>query len=211
METFPIVHVWSDIACPFCYIGKKRLMSALPKHAKIQWHSFLLQPHQVTNPDMTLTAFLAKSKGWSMEQTMAIQQQVTDMAAEDGLVMRMHQVIPANTRRAHTLLQLHKESPEVNALVENLFKAYFEDGLNIDDESLLLEIHLAAGGSNESWEFRNSSAIQNAIDHDIQQASQMGIRGVPYFYFENHFTISGAQSLVVFQQAVAQLTANQNV
>jgi predicted DsbA family dithiol-disulfide isomerase len=211
MDTFPIVHVWSDIACPFCYIGKKRLMDALPSHAKIQWHSFLLQPHQVTTPDITLTAFLAKSKGWSMEQTMAIQQQVTDMAAEDGLVMRMNQVIPANTRKAHALMQLHKQSPDVNALVEKLFKAYFEDGLNIDDESLLLDLHKSAGGSIELWNLRNSTAIQDAIDHDIQQATQMGIRGVPFFYFENQFTISGAQSPSVFEQAVAQLTANQKV
>jgi predicted DsbA family dithiol-disulfide isomerase len=207
MSTFPIVHVWSDIACPFCYIGKKRLLQALPSDAIIRWHSFVLQPNQVTNPSITLHQFLAQSKGWSEAQTIQIQQEVTAMAAKDGLTMHMDKVIPANTIQAHLLIQMHANRPSATTVVERLFKAYFEEGLNVDDPEVLKSIHLECGGDEEQWSMREHPQWRKDLEKDLQQAAQMGIRGVPFTYFEDHFTISGAREPIVFEQAVAQLSA----
>jgi predicted DsbA family dithiol-disulfide isomerase len=204
MESIKI-HIWSDIACPFCYIGKARLFKVLPENASIVWHSFILQPFQVTQPELTLTAFLAQSKGWSVEQTRAIQNQVTSLAADEGLFWNMDKVIPANTRRAHALLQLHKLNGNANMAKEQLFEAYFVNGLNIDDEEVLFNIHISCGGTEESWQQIYSKTIQEAIDRDLEQAAAYTIKGVPYFYFENAFSISGAQPISVFQEAMTQL------
>jgi predicted DsbA family dithiol-disulfide isomerase len=210
MTTFPIVHVWSDIACPFCYIGKRRLMNALPPDTRVEWHSFILQPDQVTTPGINLTQFLAQSKGWSLEQTQGLQAQVVAMAAADGIVMNMDQVIPANTRRAHALIQAHRHAASAQLLVESLFKAYFEEGLNIDDEAVLADIHTKCAGTAAQWQAYLHVETQQAIDEDLKQAAQIGIQGVPFIYFENHFAIRGAREQVVFDQAVAQLLENQN-
>ena len=207
MSSFPIVHVWSDIACPFCYIGKKRLLQVLPSDAVVRWHSFVLQPNQVTNPAITLNQFLAQSKGWSEAQAAQIQHDVTAMAAKDDILMRMDKVIPANTIQAHLLIQMHAALPSATAVVERLFKAYFEEGLNVDDPAILERIHFECGGDAEQWSMREHPQWRKDLEKDLHQAAQMGVRGVPFTYFENHFTISGAQEPRVFEQAVAQLMA----
>lgn len=210
MTPLPTIHIWSDIACPFCLIGKKRLFDVLPENARIEWHSFILQPQQVTDPSISLATFLARSKGWSAEQTAQIQAQVTDMAAQDGIVMRMEHTVPANTTQAHRLLQVHKNHPSIHRLVELLFKAYFEEGRNIDDTNVLHDIHIAAGGSPAMWEQRLHPDADKNLQQDLQLATQMGIRGVPFFYFEDRFTISGAREPEVFRQAIAQLIGDQD-
>jgi predicted DsbA family dithiol-disulfide isomerase len=211
MKTLPTIHIWSDIACPFCMIGKKRLFDAMPENAQIVWHSFILQPDQITDPNSTLNEVLAKSKGWSTEQTTQIQAQVTQMAAEDGLVMNMDRVVPANTTRAHLLIQMHKNKPTANALVAKLFAAYFTDGKNIDDLQVLQEIHSEVGGSASDWEMIDHPEYRRGLQNDLQMAAQMGVRGVPFFYFEDHFTISGAREPEVFRQAIGQFSVNQSV
>jgi predicted DsbA family dithiol-disulfide isomerase len=208
MSQLPTIHIWSDIACPFCMIEKKRLFDALPENSNVVWHSFILQPDQITDPDITLLQFLANSKGWSLEQTAQIQAQVTAMAKADGIEMNMDKVIPANTKRAHQLIQLHKDLPSVNAVVSKLFDAYFRDGLNIDDLDVLQHIHIQAGGKTDAFDRLNHPEIILQVQQDIQQANQMGVRGVPFFYFEDHFTISGAREQEVFRQAIAQFSGS---
>lgn len=208
MSTLPTIHIWSDIACPFCMIGKKRLFDALPENTNVVWHSFILQPHQITDPSSTLNAFLAKTKGWSHEQTAQIQAQVTAMAQGDGITMHMDRVIPANTTQAHLLIQMHKQAPSANALIARLFDAYFNEGLNIDDREVLARIHREVGGDPQTFDQIDQAEFRESLEKDLQMAAQMGIRGVPFFYFEDHFTISGAREPEVFRQAIAQLTGS---
>jgi hypothetical protein len=132
---------------------------------------------------------------------------VTAMAAKDDILMSMDKVIPANTIQAHLLIQMHAALPSATAVVERLFKAYFEEGLNVDDPAILERIHFECGGDAGQWSMREHPQWRKDLEKDLHQAAQMGVRGVPFTYFENHFTISGAQEPRVFEQAVAQLMA----
>lgn len=208
MTALPTIHIWSDIACPFCMIGKKRLFDVLPENAKVIWHSFILQPDQITDPNTMLNAYLAKTKGWSHEKTAQIQAQVTAMAQGDGITMHMDRVIPANTTQAHLLIQMHKQSSTANALVARLFQAYFTDGLNIDDREVLAQIHREVGGDPHVFEVIDHPDDRAGLQNDLRMAAQLGVRGVPFFYFEDQFTISGAREPEVFRQAIAQLSGS---
>ncbi len=204
------VEIWSDVMCPFCYIGKRRFEQALNSFVysdkvEIIWRSFQLNPNLETDADVNINEYLAETKGWSLDQARQMNQRVTNMAAEEGLGYNMEQAIVANSYDAHRLVQFAKEHNKGDEMEELLFKSYFTDGKNIADHQTLVSLADHIGlDSTETKELLQSNKYSNAVDHDIQLAKNINISGVPFFLFNRQFAISGARETDVFLKALKQ-------
>lgn len=204
------IEVWSDTICPFCYIGKRKLEKALAKidtdHAiEIEWKSFQLQPDIPKDlPKSTsMIEFLAQSKSWSIEESKAAHQHVTQMAAQEGLEYRFDRAVVANSMDANRFIHLAKRFSVQNEAEELLFRAYFTEGKDIADIATLVEIGQAIGIDEDVVrDAMDSDAFQHAVDQDIQEAQAIGVRGVPFFVFDRKFAISGAQADEVFEDTI---------
>jgi predicted DsbA family dithiol-disulfide isomerase len=202
------IEIWSDVVCPFCYIGKRKLEKALEKFSfkdkvEIEWKSFQLNPDQKTNPNVSVLENLAESKGWSLEQTLEITSNVVNMAATQGLDFNYDKAVVANTRNAHRLIHLAKESGKGDAMKELLLSAYFSEGKNIDDSETLISLGEAVGLDLEKIKVMlESNQFEDAVDQDIYEARQIGVKGVPFFVLDKKFGISGAQPDKVFDQTL---------
>lgn len=208
------IDIWSDVVCPFCYIGKRSLekgiaMSGLGDRVHITWHSFLLDPEMKEHVGESVIQYLAKRKGISEEQSQAMHAQVTERAAEFGLHYRFDQAKIANTLFAHTLIQKAHERDEAGAMEEVLFKAYFCEGKDLNDIDTLKQLG-QEGGLQEA---ECAHALQTddykfAVWNDVKMAQDIGIQGVPFFIFNRRFAISGAQNADVFRDAIIQASQN---
>lgn len=206
--------------CPFCYIGKRKFELALEQfnHAEdieIEWMSFQLNPDMKTDPKTNITKYLSETKGWSLEQTEQMNQRVIEMGKEVGLEYNMDQIIVANSYNAHRLIQFAKTKDKGDEAEEALFRAYFTDGENIDDTNTLIDIGEQIGlGNAQIMKILNSDQFSNAVDHNIEAAKGLNIRGVPFFLFDRKYAISGAQKKVVFLKALnksyQEMTARTN-
>lgn len=202
------VEIWSDVMCPFCYIGKRRFEKALEQFdAKdkidIVWKSFQLNPAMETDPSKNITEYLAEVKGWSIPQARQINQQVTDMAKAEGLQYDFDKAIVANSFNAHRLIQLAKVNGKGDAMEEALFKAYFTEGKNIDDQNTLTELAIEIGiAASEVQSIFAGSDYTEAVENDIYEAQQIGVRGVPYFVLNDKYAVSGAQASETFLGAL---------
>ena len=204
------IEIWSDIACPFCYIGKRKLEKAIQKlddssQVEVEWKSFQLNPDMISNPSLSTLDYLSQTKGWSMEQTLQVTSQVISMAKEEGLNFDFTQTVVANTKQAHRLLHLAKEKGKQDALKESLFQAYFIEGKNIDQQEVLLHcadsVGLDRDEAKQVLDLRNFDA---AIDQDVYESRLIGVQGVPFFVFDRKFGISGAQPDEVFDRTLRQ-------
>lgn len=204
------IEIWSDVACPFCYIGKRRLEEALSTfehkdNVEIEWKSYLLNPDMATDADKTLNEYLAENKGWTKEYTEQVQGHVTAMAAEVGLEYHLDKAVPANTKQAHNLIQLAKTKGKGEEMEEVLFRAYFTEGKNLDDTTTLMEIGKGIGLTSDEMETTlNNKSYDSSIEKDIYEGIQIGVKGVPFFVFDNRYGISGAQPLEVFTRTLRQ-------
>ena len=204
------IEIWSDIMCPFCYIGKRRLEAALeefPHKDKVEvvWKSFLLNPEMETDPEKSIAQYLAETKGWTLEQAKDAGDQVAAMAREEGLEYDFDKVVVANGRRAHRLLQYAKMVEKGDQMKERLFKAYFTEGVNIADETALVPLAEEVGLDVEkAKEALRSKDFDRAVNHDIYESQQLGVRGVPFFVLDQKYGVSGAQAKETFAQALEQ-------
>ena len=202
------IEIWSDVVCPFCYIGKRKLEKAIEKFpfkdkVEIEWKSFQLNPDQETNPNTSTLEHLAQSKGWSMEQTREITSNVVNMAAAQGLEFDFDKAVVANTKNAHRLIHLAKEAGKGDAMKERLLSAYFSEGKNVDDFSTLLDLGKEVGLEEEKIKVMlESNQYEDAVEQDIYESRQLGVRGVPFFVLDRKFGISGAQPDEVFDQTL---------
>jgi predicted DsbA family dithiol-disulfide isomerase len=203
-----IIHIWSDIVCPFCYIGKRRIEEALKEVSEttevhLIWHSFQLDPGLTPVAGQSIYESLAERKGWSVSEAKSISAQVSEMASAAGLHYNFDSVIPANTYNGHRLIHLANDFGLQGAMKETLLAAYFTEGKNIGDPDTLAAIAQQAGVPvARAREVLSGNEFGDAVDQDMRQASRMGIRGVPYFLFENNQAISGAQPVEVFREAI---------
>lgn len=211
------IEIWSDIVCPFCYIGKRRLEEALAdfKHAdkvEVVWKSFQLDPNQVTNPNISVVEDLARKKGWTLEYASDASESVADMAAEEGLFYDFDKAIPANTFNAHRLLQFAKTKGLGSVLKEALLRAYFMDGKNVDDTETLLTLADENGLSTDKTRevLSNPTTYRNEVLEDINEAKDLGISGVPFFVIDRKYGISGAQPLSVFANTLQKAWVETN-
>lgn len=202
------VEIWSDVMCPFCYIGKRRFEDALQQFGrrdeiKVEWKSFQLNPHMQTDPNVNINQYLAEAKGWTLDHAKNMNDYVTNMAAEAGLTYNFDKAIVANSFNAHRLSHLAKKHGLGEAAEEALFKAYFTDGKNTDDKETLVELGVSIGlNADEIRQTVDGDAFADEVRHDIAEAQYLGIQGVPFFVMNNKYGVSGAQAVPVFTQTL---------
>ena len=204
------VDIWSDVRCPFCYIGKRKFEMALENfehkdQIEVEWHSFELDPNTVTRPDVNPVDYLAQIKGQPREWATEMNQRVTDTAAEVGLTFNLENSVVANSFNAHRLIQLAKSNGLDNEIEEKLFIDYFTGGKNIDDKEVLIEAGVAVGLERLAIEMMlNSDSFTDEVRLDQKIAQQIGIQGVPFFVFDQKLAVSGAQPPETFLGALEQ-------
>ena len=207
------IEIWSDVVCPFCYIGKRKIEKALDKfpfkeNVEIEWKSFQLNPDQQTNPTISTLEHLSQSKGWSMDQTREITSNVVNMAAAQGLEFDFERAVVANTKNAHRLIHLAKEFGKGGEMKERLLLAYFSEGKNVDDAATLISIGKEVGLEEQNIKaMLESDQYEQAVDQDVYESRQIGVKGVPFFVLDRKFGISGAQADEVFDQTLAKAWA----
>jgi len=200
--------IWSDVMCPFCYIGKRNFELALKEfpqkeQVEIEWKSFQLNPDMVTDPSKNINEFLAEHKGISVAQAKQMNDRVTEMAREVGLLYDFDKAIVANSFDAHRLSHFAKKHGVQNAVEELLFKAYFTEGKNTADHEILIAIAVEAGlNSEEARTMLASNQFADDVNNDIYEAQQVGARGVPFFVFDYKYAVSGAQPSELFLQVL---------
>lgn len=202
------VDIWSDVRCPFCYIGKRKFEMALDQFehkdkVEIEWHSFELDPNAETLLDKSPYDYLAERYGKSREWAIGTHEQVAQTAAEVGLTFNFDQSIMANSFDAHRLIQLAKVNGASDKVEENLFKAHFTDGKNIADHQVLISIAKESGlDALETEVMLKSSDFTDEVRYDEKTAQNIGITGVPFFVINHKHGISGAQSPDTFLAAL---------
>lgn len=210
------VEIWSDVMCPFCYIGKRKFEKALAEfpekdQVEIEWKSFQLNPALKTDPSKNTIQHLAESKGWTMDYTKETINYVLNMAKEVGLSYDFEHAVVANSFDAHRLIQFAKTKSKGDAMEERLFKAYFTEGKNTADHQVLLQLALDCGLEKQSAEeVLSSDRFAEQVRTDIAESEKLGISGVPFFVIDRKFGISGAQDPKVFLDTLKKaLTAQQ--
>jgi predicted DsbA family dithiol-disulfide isomerase len=204
------VEIWSDVMCPFCYIGKRKFEKALEQfphknNIDIIWKSFQLDPTTVTDPSLNTIENLAQKKGWSKEQANETISHVTGIAKKVGLDFHFEKAVVANSFDAHRLSHLAKKYGKQNDLEEKLFLAYFTEGKNTADHSTLLQIGKEVGmDEQEITAILNSDTYANDVEQDIIEAQQVGVRGVPFFVLDRKYAVSGAQESDTFLGALTK-------
>lgn len=202
------VEIWSDLMCPFCYIGKRKFEMALnlfegKDNVEIVWKSFQLDPTIVSDANKTVNQFLAERKGWTVEYAEQMNDHVTKIAKEVGLEYNLDKAVVANSFDAHRFSHLAKMHNRQNEAEEQLFKAYFTDGKNTADHDTIIQLGVEIGlDANEIKQMLKSDAYSEDVRMDIYEAQQIGVSGVPFFLFIDKYTITGAQDSSVFLQAL---------
>ncbi len=209
MRKKPIqIEVWSDVVCPFCYIGHQQLsraLSSLPEDTdyRIEWKGYLLNPHFNKKEGENLIEHLARTKGQSVEWAQEATEHVSSFAQKEGLEFNLDAAIPADSAKAHCLLQFAKKSNQDHQVYKSLFKAYFTDGLSLEDDSLLQGI---ASQHELNWdEFKlQIESLKSDLNKDVQEAKVLGVQGVPFIVIDRKWGISGARGSEVMRKALLQ-------
>lgn len=193
------VDIWSDIRCPFCYIGKHKFENALKQFnhknkITVSWHSFELDPNIKTDAEINTIDYLAKSKGMDKSQVEGMFENAVKMGKEMGLTFNFDKAVVANSFNAHRLIQLAKRNELDNEVEEALFEAHFKDGKNIDDKTILREIGVQIGLKEANLDrMLFTDEFADKVEEDKKNAAQIGVRGVPFFVFNKKYAVSGAQ------------------
>ncbi|PKD20857.1 disulfide bond formation protein DsbA [Salegentibacter salinarum] len=202
------VKIWSDVRCPFCYIGKKKFEAALAKfpqekEIEVEWKSYQLDPNLKTDPNLSTLEYFVKAKGVSETRAKEMFSGATNMAAEVGLKFNLETSVTANSFMAHRLIQMGKSKGLGNEIEEALFIAHFEEAKNIDNAEVLQGIGISRGL--ETGEVKNtleSDAFAYEVKQDEMEARNIGVRGVPFFVIDDKYAISGAQPTDAFLQTL---------
>jgi predicted DsbA family dithiol-disulfide isomerase len=206
------VDVWSDVVCPWCYLGRRRLELAVERfehrdevEVEVEWHSFQLQPDapRFGEPGAGAPAaeYLA-TRGFAPAQLEEMQARLAGLAAAEGLPYRPDLAHHVNSFTAHTLIHAAARDGRGDAMVGLLFKAQHADGLRIDDPATLVD--LAAQVGLEWNPAQPDAADVKAVQADIDEARRLGVSGVPFFVFDRRLAVSGAQPTDLLLQALEQ-------
>jgi predicted DsbA family dithiol-disulfide isomerase len=205
------VDIWSDVACPWCFIGKRKFEEGVRRFGgdvEIEYHSFELSPDTPVDFDGSTTDFLAARKGMPVQQVEQMLANVTGIADSVGLHYDFDQVKHTNTVLAHQLIHYAKAHGRQAEMKERLLSAYFEEGRHVgrieDLADLAAEVGFDRDDVIRSLESREHLA---AVEADKSQAIAYGIQGVPFFVLEGKYGISGAQDASVFENALGQVAA----
>jgi predicted DsbA family dithiol-disulfide isomerase len=210
------IDIWSDVVCPWCYIGKRRLETALADFeqatdVEVVWHSYQLDPAAPREATESVAETLGRKYGGGPVAGSQMIDRVEAVAAEEGLVYRLHQAQRANTVDAHRLLHLALEESGAavqGRLKEALLAAYFTEARNVADHDVLREVATAAGlDPARVNEVLESDAYAADVQADIDQAHAYGSSGVPFFVIDGRYGVSGAQPAEVFRQVLTKALA----
>ena len=205
------VDIWSDVVCPFCYIGKRKFEKALAQFAhrdevEVVWHSFELTPDFQPIPGESIHESLAKKKGVSVEEGRKMNDFMTGVAREVGLAYDFDRTIPANTFLAHQLIHLGAHHGRQDATKERLMAAYYLEGQNIGDLDTLVKLGTEIGlNATESRAALTAGTYAEAVRLDEYEAQQINVRGVPFFVFEDKYAVSGAQPSELFAEVLEKV------
>jgi len=204
------VEIWSDIACPWCYVGKRRFERALAQfeHAgdvEVVWRSFELDPNAPRTHAESQDALLAKKYGMPLEKARAMNERMTGEARKEGLDFRFDRVKVGNTFDAHRLVHLAAESGRADAMKERLMRAYFTEGEAVGDRETLVRLGIEVGLDEAGVrKVVNGDAYANDVRADEERARSFGISGVPFFAIDEKYGVSGAQPSEVLLGALRQ-------
>lgn len=204
------IDVWSDVMCPFCYMGDAALAQALERfrhsdEVTIRHRSYQLMPELPDDRPVDLSALLAERRGISRAQAEAMNESVAERGRTLGLDYRFDITQTINTRVAHRLIQHAASEGRQGAIVDRLYRAYFTEGLNVADRDVLARLAEEVGlDRSAAVAALDSAELDRAIDDDIRTAAELGISGVPFFVLAGRYGVSGAQPVEAFAQALAQ-------
>ena len=205
------IEIWSDVVCPWCYIGKRRLETALAGFAhaddvEVVYRSFQLDPAAPQVPEQTVAEHLGAKYGGGPAAGQQMVERTEAVAAEEGLLFRLGEAKRVNTVDAHRLLHLALESggPELQVrLKEDLLAAYFLQAENVADHDLLRRTAQKVGLDTEAVDaVLAGDRYADAVERDIREAAALGANGVPFFVIDRKYGISGAQPSETFSQVL---------
>jgi len=205
------IEIWSDIMCPFCYIGKRQLETALAEFPneefEIEWKSFQLDPSIEPQSGKDVYTFLAERKGISVEQSIEMHKGVVERAKSVGLDYHFDKAIISNSLTAHRIIHLAKSKKLGDQMEEIFFKAYFTEGRDLNDAETLIELGVKTGldAAEVKEVVENNNIYLNEVQEDITEAQQIGVQGVPFFVFDRKYAVSGAQPVEAFVNTIKEV------
>jgi predicted DsbA family dithiol-disulfide isomerase len=199
------VEIWSDVVCPWCYVGKRRFEHALEQFAhrdqvELTWRSFQLDPNAPPERTKSSAEHLAEKYGMSVEQAETSNRQMTELAASEGLEYHLDRTRGGNSFDAHRLIHLAAAHGHQDAMKERLMRAYFTEGEPVGDRETL--IRLAADIGLDARAALEGEVYGDSVHADEELAARIGIRGVPFFVLDRRYAVSGAQPSELLLQAL---------
>ena len=204
------IEIWSDIACPWCYIGKRRFEEAwraFPERDALDiiWRSFELDPSAPAVQHTPTVELLATKYRMPVEQAQGLMDQMTATGAAEGITFRFDRSISGNTFDAHRLIHFAAGQGKRVEMVERLFAAYFTDGVAMGDRTALVRLAPDVGlNAGEVSAMLDSDAFSADVREDEARAQQLGISGVPFFAIDEKYGVSGAQPASALTDALNQ-------
>jgi predicted DsbA family dithiol-disulfide isomerase len=204
------VDIWSDVVCPWCYIGKRRFEAALEQFehrddVSVTWHSFELDPTAPAVAEGDPAERLAAKYGMPVEEARRRQDEITELAAQEGLSYDLAGARGGNTFDAHRLIQLGAQHGLADEVKERLMRAYFTEREAIGDRATLARLGEEAGlPADEVAALLDGDRLADVVRADEETATRLGIRGVPFFVLGRRYGLSGAQPAEIVLQALQQ-------
>lgn len=202
------IDIWSDIACPFCYLGKVQFTKALDSFAhknevEVTYHSFELDPDAPHDYDGDMYDMLVQKKGLPRDHVQQMVGSIVDRAAEEGLTYNMSDAVITNTHDAHRLIHFAGTQDKQSEMIDSLYRAYFTDGKHVSDHDTLAELATNVGlDKSEALKTLQGNDFADDVQRDINQAKSLGISGVPFTVIDQKYGVSGAQGQAVFAEAL---------
>ncbi len=202
------VEIWSDIVCPFCYIGKRKFEKALEgfagtENVEIEWKSFQLDPAMDNTEGLSVHEYLGKRKGGTTTDGKQMNDNMSSIAKEIGLHYDFDNAVINNTIHAHRLLHFAKQHGLQNSLKERIFKAYYTEGKDTANFEVLVLLATEVGLDGTA---ARAVLVENLFESDVvndqEEAQQIGVQGVPFYVFNRKYIVSGAQSPETFTQVL---------
>lgn len=204
------IDIWTDIVCPFCYIGNTQFNKALNSFAhkdsvEVVHHSFQLMPDAPKSTDLSASEALAKSKGISVQEAKQMNAQVAASGEKEGLTMRMEDTQLINTFDGHRLIHFAATKGKQEETMKALYEAHFAKAVSIADTDELVKIAKQVGlDGKQTRKILESDQYSDDVKADIERAASLGVQGVPFFVIDDKYGVSGAQGVEGFKKALQQ-------
>jgi predicted DsbA family dithiol-disulfide isomerase len=208
------VDIWSDLVCPWCYVGKRRFEKALVRfdnrdEVRVVYRSFQLNPAAQRDTTSSRREMLMRKYRRSPDQVVEMDARMTQTAAAEGLTFNLEGTMTGNTFDAHQLVHLAHTHGLQDGVVERLFRAYFTEQQSLFDQQTLVNLGADAGlNRDEAAATLHDNRYANAVDTDIEMAHRLGVSGVPFYVINDRYAISGAQAPETFLDVLQRVAAD---